>query len=248
VKTTKLSCHKRRTPDSGFFKLWILIIHQLPPDLTPEYSSCYFKKMKFKPRTAILALLILGLGAYLYRASTFRPIKNFHVVDPGKFYRSAQLTGDELREVVAEKGIKTVINLRGRQRSEWWYQDEKAVLDELGVNFVSIPLDSDTVPKRKRLIRYLNALRDLPRPILIHCRSGADRTGLHSALYKIDYMGKTTEEAFEELDARFLHFKSLKPSNSVFLKNYKGENWARTEYSECLPEFIDFAERKDKCK
>jgi hypothetical protein len=60
--------------------------------------------------SAIAVFLFVRVFAY---TSIFRISKNFYEIDPGKYYRSAQLTKFELEDVVKRHGIKTVISVRG---------------------------------------------------------------------------------------------------------------------------------------
>src|SRR5262245_58159882 len=63
-----------------------------------------------------------GLGVLLACAAEIGRMflaRNQHVVVPGRFYRSAQLSPDELKQFVTRNNIRTVINLRGRPASEW---------------------------------------------------------------------------------------------------------------------------------
>ena len=41
----------------------------------------------------------------------------------------------------------------------------------------------------------------------MHCKSGADRAGLASAIYLIAFEGKPVAEARKQLSPRFLHFR-----------------------------------------
>ena len=47
----------------------------------------------------------------------------------------------------------------------------------------------------------------LPRPFLMHCKSGADRAGLASALYLLDQCGASVGDAREMLSFRYLHLR-----------------------------------------
>src|SRR5216683_4575552 len=49
---------------------------------------------------------------------------NFHMVIPGRVYRSAQLSAPELEQTLSAKGIRTVVNLRGSCDPCPWYLDE----------------------------------------------------------------------------------------------------------------------------
>lgn len=52
-------------------------------------------------------------------------------------------------------------------------------------------------------------LRDSPRPVLIHCEAGADRSGVASALYKLLVAKRPVQEASEQLSFRYGHFPWL---------------------------------------
>ena len=51
---------------------------------------------------------------------------NEHTVIPGKVYRSAQLSRERLQRTIADKKIRTVVNLRGCCPDMGWYQGEAA--------------------------------------------------------------------------------------------------------------------------
>src|SRR5262245_58762780 len=63
----------------------------------------------------------LGLGAAILRVTVFT---NVHTVVAGRVYRTAQLTPERLKEFIAEKGIRTVVNLRGVCSEMPWYLGE----------------------------------------------------------------------------------------------------------------------------
>ena len=165
-----------------------------------------------------------------------RMTRNFYEVDPGKFYRSAQLTGEELRKVIQDYGIKTVVNLQGARPGFKWYDDEERVTRELNVKLISISMAKEPTPRREYLIQLLDAFRDEARPILVHCRSGSDRTGEATAIYRMEYMGATREQALESLSWDYWHSDILVPSKKYFISEvYKNEKWAREHYSHCMP-------------
>ena len=188
-------------------------------------------------RLFIALAVLVPIGAYIHHASHFRPAKNFHVVDEGKFYRSAQLKDDEIDEVVKKYGIKTVINLRGSQPGEWWFDAEKAMLEKLGVRMENLGFSTEHVQFKDDWVKYLDILKSAERPILVHCRSGADRTGEASALYMIEHMGKSKDDAMAMLSPRFLHVSLLQPAKKLFVSNYQGYDWVKNIYDPCASEF-----------
>ncbi len=188
-------------------------------------------------------VFLASMGTTLYYISTFRVTKNFHVVDPGKFYRSAQLSGPELERLVDELGIKTVISLRGKPDNLSWMKQQEEVLKRKQVRFQWFWWTSNYLPDRLEFIAYLDAVRSAEYPILIHCRSGADRTGEAAAIYAIDQMGVPKQRAIDEqLSWNFWHIDWLRPAKKELVKMYQGYQWARSEYDPCKPELRKFSE------
>jgi protein tyrosine phosphatase (PTP) superfamily phosphohydrolase (DUF442 family) len=108
--------------------------------------------------------------------------RNFHVVVRGTCYRCAQPSVEQLRADVRYRGVRTVINLRGDCAPEAWYEDERRAARELGIEFVDVGLWASQPPPPEEIRRLVQALDHSPRPILLHCLRGSDRTGLASAV------------------------------------------------------------------
>jgi protein tyrosine/serine phosphatase len=126
------------------------------------------------------ACLLLLLGAY---CGALQLTGNVHTVIAGELYRSAQPSGTMLSQLITEYGIKTVINLRGENLAKDWYQDEVAVTQRLGVAHVDFRMSNKIVLSEDRAREIIDIMAKAEKPILIHCKAGADRTGLVSALY-----------------------------------------------------------------
>jgi len=143
---------------------------------------------------AFLCPLFLGLYAlYVYKRN------NFHILSPGKAYRSAQLDKKALKDCIHEFGIKTILNLRESGTNANWYQEEKMVAADHGVQHLDFNLSEYDEVSVEDLDKIAVLLRDAPKPILIHCAAGADRTGLVSALYRYKLDGLAPEKSFGEL-------------------------------------------------
>lgn len=197
----------------------------------------------------VAVLAVLGaVGSFIYRTSVFRPAMNFHEIDPGKFYRSAQLGKDEFDEIVQKYGIRTVINLRGSQPGEWWFDDEKAALDRLGVRFENLGFSTEQMQTKEDWTKYLEILKTAERPILVHCRSGADRTGEATAVYMYDYMHAEREKVLEQVSLRYLHVTMLQPAKRLFVENYQGAEWLLSQYNPCEPKFRAYARSESHCQ
>ncbi|NTJ42886.1 dual specificity protein phosphatase family protein [Agrobacterium larrymoorei] len=120
---------------------------------------------------------------------------NFHEVLPGELYRSGQPSGEDIARYAQEKGIKTIVNLRNEKR-EAWYDEENEAATESGVQLIDFPLSSAKEVSLEEAQRLVQLMKDAPKPILIHCEHGANRTGLASALY-MGAVAKKSEAAAE---------------------------------------------------
>jgi protein tyrosine/serine phosphatase len=134
---------------------------------------------------------------------------NFHAVKDGEFYRSAQLTKSELHDAVREHGIRSILNLRGGHPGETWYDDELAVSQALGVAHYDYGLSAYRAVTAGQIDEIMRIVRDAPKPLLVHCKSGADRAGLISALYRFKDEGASAEEADRQLSMVYGHFPYL---------------------------------------
>lgn len=130
---------------------------------------------------------------------------NYHPVIAGEYYRAGQLSAEALSAHLAQDGIRSVVNLRGPNPGTGWYDAETAATAAAGVehhDFRMSTAEELTAPEAARLIALL---RDVPKPVLVHCEGGADRTGLATALYLAAVKGMDPEEAGAALSARYGH-------------------------------------------
>ncbi|MCA1631688.1 MAG: tyrosine-protein phosphatase [Acidobacteria bacterium] len=157
--------------------------------------------MKNKIYRSALSAILFALVASAARAqepaeTRDKELPNFHEVSASLF-RGGQPGPGGLRKLAA-RGVKTVINLRG---------DDKLMIDEerevksLGMRYFNLPLSLGGRPTRGQIARAL-ALIDAPenQPVFVHCRKGADRTGVVVAAYRITHDHWTGEEAQREAD------------------------------------------------
>jgi protein tyrosine/serine phosphatase len=131
---------------------------------------------------------------------------NFHAVVDGKLYRSAQPSADEIRVYRKKYHIATIINLRGKSSGQAWYDTEVRTADELGIRHIDFPMSARRELTQAQSLALIALMKSAPKPILVHCRAGSDRTGLASALY-LAALAKAGEETSEtQLSIRFGHF------------------------------------------
>src|SRR5208337_3723423 len=149
---------------------------------------------KFIVSTAVFLLVVLSAVA-LYVAEQ----GNFHAITTGQAYRSAQLDTDEFAYCIKKYQIRSILNLRGRNPGETWYKDELNVSLKNNVAHYDIALSADIQPKAEDVRNILEVLIHAPRPILIHCKAGADRSGLVAAMWKTLIDKEPKEEARKQL-------------------------------------------------
>jgi protein tyrosine/serine phosphatase len=155
--------------------------------------------------TAVLALTVAGAGGfYAYVEAD----GNLHVVDEGNLYRSRQLSGPELEHAIGTYGIRSILNLRGAHPGRDWYDAEMAVATEKNVAHYDYGISAVHRVSPAQLDEILAIIRVAPKPILVHCRAGADRTGLVSAAYLLTH-GEPPDEAEGALTLRYGHFPWL---------------------------------------
>lgn len=107
---------------------------------------------------------------------------NFWTVIPGHIYRSGQNGAGALERRIAAYGIRSILNLRGANPDSDWYQDERAVADRCGVEFFDLSIDSWNPPDSEEMRALIDILDTCPKPALIHCEAGIDRTGYVAAI------------------------------------------------------------------
>lgn len=135
------------------------------------------------------------------------PWSNLAQVAPGVF-RSNQPTRARLERHAAQ-GIKTVLFLRATAPAPP-YLLEREACRALGLTLVERSLSARSAPARERLLELIETFPTLEKPLLMHCKSGADRASLASAIWLLTQEGASVAEARRMLSPRFIHFKWTK--------------------------------------
>ena len=163
---------------------------------------------------------------------------NFHQVSDG-VYRANQPSPAHLRSY-KDKGIKAVLNLRGfKQQSYALFEQDSC--KKLGLKLISLPLSSSTAPPTQKLLDLVDILETIPKPLVLHCKSGADRAGLVSALYLIIQKKRPVSEAKKQLSFKYLHLDFTKTGILDYILNVFNErlevesidflDWIKKEYN-----------------
>ncbi len=140
-------------------------------------------------------LLLAVCGRYLLHAYMGRFNGNIRVVEPRLVYRSGQLSGDRLAGFLTGRNIRAVLNLRGDVPDDVRIEEERQACAARGIVYVDLALYDKSLPSPDSIEALLEELDTLPRPLLIHCAAGSDRTGLACTLYAHLHQGLSLDHA-----------------------------------------------------
>ena len=141
-----------------------------------------------------MVLGLVSLGHLQAQTQEFEKIeskyfKNLYKVNDS-LYRSDQPKRRGFKELEAA-GVKSVITFR---RLKGDTKKAKGTNLEL----TNIPLKAKELTEEK-IIETLKVIYEAPKPVLIHCWAGSDRTGVMTAVYRVVIEDWPKEKAIEEL-------------------------------------------------
>lgn len=128
---------------------------------------------------------------------------NFGVVQPGRILRSGQMPASALSRAIHEHHVKTVLNLRGINKDDWYINERKATLDA-GATQIDISMSSCIWMSRAQLRTVVQMLDTAEYPMLIHCQWGSERTGWVSAIAELLRPGGSIESARDQFSIGYL--------------------------------------------
>ncbi len=167
----------------------------------------------------LLAVLVL-MGGY---AGALQLTGNVHTVMDGVFYRSAQPSKNQIFALSKDYGIRSIINLRGDNTGSPWYDDEIEASKALGLQHYNFRMSARHELSQERAEELISMLRQAPKPVLVHCNGGADRSGLASALFLAAIAQKGEEAAEDQMSFRYGHV-SIPHLSSSFAMDRTFEN------------------------
>ncbi len=164
-------------------------------------------------------LLVIALLWVMY----FLVYANFHKVDK-ELYRSAQLRPFNMGYFIEKHNIKSILNLRGVDLTVPWYNDEIAFCKKNKVKHYNYGILDRSTITMEQMDEIVRIMKEAPKPLLIHCKAGADRTSLGAALYL--HALKNDKDAESELSILYGHFPWL--GSKTYFMDDAFENYKKT--------------------
>ena len=132
---------------------------------------------------------------------------NEHEIAPG-MWRCNQPSPGRIR-IAADRGIKTIINLRGPRADGGWRLEAEACAT-YGLTLMDFTARSRAAPDKQMLHAAEALFTEMKLPAMMHCKSGADRAGLMAALYLLIVEKRPAREAAKQLALKYGHVKQAK--------------------------------------
>jgi protein tyrosine/serine phosphatase len=180
-----------------------------------------------------LKLLLIGIVVLAMAAASaiawnnglrtaFKP-KKWGVVEPGRLYRSGQISQRLIRSTLAKNHIGLIIDMSIEDTPDARAEREAAA--QLNIPRISLPLRGNGVGNPDHYVTALSTIIEADRrhcPVLVHCQAGTERTGGVIAAYRILVEGMPEEEAFAEA-RRYGHDDHENPHLVPFIEQHLKE-------------------------
>jgi protein tyrosine phosphatase (PTP) superfamily phosphohydrolase (DUF442 family) len=132
----------------------------------------------------------------------FRNANNWDVVEPGKIYRSGQLSDRELRDKATQDKIAVIISLSADQGEGPKAEAERRLAQEMGIERWNLPLNGDGIGDPARYSEAMQIIFQANhdgKAVLVHCHSGAQRTGGVIAVYQALVEHKSPSDIYADM-------------------------------------------------
>ncbi|MHB1422222.1 MAG: tyrosine-protein phosphatase [Gemmataceae bacterium] len=177
--------------------------------------------------------VVLVVAPIVYFRFVYDTRKRLRVVEPGRLYRSGQMTAEGFADAVERYRLRTIINVQDEYPDpdiDLSFWDRRTIKESelcrgLGVRYVHLMptlLPRHLIPQQRppaidQLLSILDEASNYP--VLIHCHAGLHRTGILTAIYRMEYQDWTPEKAF--LDMKTQGFGSwVCTSANDYVKQY----------------------------
>ncbi|QDV48567.1 dual specificity protein phosphatase family protein [Gimesia fumaroli] len=190
-----------------------------------ELTDAPTKNKKYL-KISIAVCVMIGAGVLFWEEFLEDRLvaKRWGVVEPGKIYRSGQVSSYLIEPMLRENKIEKVIALNGSDLNKPYLKSEVETARKLKIDHQVLHLIGDgtgDVEDYAEAVAEIMRCEKAGKPVLVHCAAGAQRTGGVVAAYRMLVQKKTPEEAYHEL----LQY-DWKPKKDQALIDYLNQNLA----------------------
>ena len=129
----------------------------------------------------VIVIAVAVAGVVVWDAVKYRFIaKRWGVVEPGRIYRSGQISKWMIEKTLTRHRIAAIVDLTNPDPNDEHQQAELAAAEKLAIEHVRLPLRGDgtgDIRNYAKAIKHLVDCKQAGTPVLVHCAAGADRTG-----------------------------------------------------------------------
>jgi len=151
--------------------------------------------------------------------------RNFGVVEPGRLFRSGQISARLIEPTLRDNHIQVIVALsKDGMKPQDLAAEERAAAD-LGIDRELFPLSGDgtgNVEIYANAIAAIDRAAKADKPALVHCVAGAQRTGGVIAAYHLLVKKRSPADAYAEL-LRFGHDPHDNPKLLEYLNAHMRE-------------------------
>jgi len=172
----------------------------------------FLVKILFSLFYILIVLVIMWLDIIRYGG-------NFYQVVPG-VYRSAQPYNYNLPKFYEKYHFKTILNLRGKHTDKKWWIYENNFCKEHNITLINFGISDKQIQSISKMKKIIKIIKNAKKPILIHCRSGADRTGLATSLYLYSIKDQNYSKMLSLKYGHFPYLGSPTKAMDISLENF----------------------------
>jgi protein tyrosine/serine phosphatase len=169
---------------------------------------------------ALLAVPALAQTPAVRSGAAVHDTSAVHIDNFGRvsdtYFRGGQPDGHDYADLAAA-GVKTIINLT----SDDARANEQAMTQAAGMKYIQIPMSTRVAPTAAQISDFLRIVNNPANdPVYVHCVGGRHRTGVMTAIYRMNDDGWSSSQAFAEMKHYKFGMDFLHPEFKAFVMDY----------------------------